>query len=368
MINYDTDIQNAPEKAHNADLIKIGISQGDTNGVGYELILKTFSDPEMLELCTPIIFGHVKAANFHRKALGLNTPLQVIAHAEDAVAGKLNIVNCSDDEINVEFGIPSTESGMAAFVSLEKAAEAYKNGAFDVLVTAPICKADIQNEGFHFVGHTEYLQDRFGNETTAPLMILFNNTMRVALVTTHTPISEVAFSITEEKIQQKARLLYNALRQDFCISAPRIAVLALNPHAGEQGILGHEELEIITPTIKALSDAGVPCFGPYAADGFFGTAQYRHFDGILAMYHDQGLAPFKALSMNDGVNFTAGLSIIRTSPDHGAAFDIAGKGIANTNSFRQAVYSAIDIYRNRKTYMECHANPLPKIFQDKRER
>ena len=368
MISYDTDIQNTPEKAHNSDLIKIGISQGDTNGVGYELILKTFSDPGMLELCTPIIFGHVKVANFHRKTLGLNTPLQVIARAEDAVAGKLNIVNCSDDEINVEFGKPCAESGMAAFTSLEKAAESYKNGAFDVLVTAPISKSDIQNDEFRFVGHTEYLQDRFGNETTEPLMILFNDIMRVALMTTHVPISEVAFSITEEKIQQKARLLYNALRQDFCISAPRIAILAHNPHAGEEGLLGHEEIEIITPTIKTLSDAGIPCFGPYAADGFFGTAQYRHFDGILAMYHDQGLAPFKALSMNDGVNFTAGLPIIRTSPDHGTAFDIAGKGIASADSFRQAVYAAIDIYRNRKAYMECHANPLPKIFQDKRER
>lgn len=348
--------------------IRVGISQGDTNGVGYELIFKTFSDNAMLELCTPIIFGHIKVANYHRKALNYDVQLHIITSADEAVAGRLNFVNCSDDDVKVEFGVQSAEAGHAAFVSLEQAIDAYKSGQIDALVTAPINKANIQSSNFRFVGHTEYLQDRVGNEQSEPLMILCNNMMRVALVTTHLPISEVAFAITEDNVAQKAKLLYESLRRDFNLSAPRIAVLALNPHAGDNGVLGHEEKEVISPVIKSLSNAGIPCYGPYAADGFFGAGLYRHFDGILAMYHDQGLAPFKALSMNDGINFTAGLPIVRTSPDHGTAYDIAGKNIATPDSFRQSIYAAIDIYRNRKAYDECHANPLPKIYQDRKER
>lgn len=348
--------------------IRIGISQGDTNGVGYELIFKTFSESTMFELCTPIVFGHIKVANYHRKALNFNTQLNVISSAEEAVPGKLNFVNCSDNDIKTEFGVQSPEAGHAAFQALEQAVIAYKSGDIEALVTAPINKASIQSSNFHFVGHTEYLQDRFAVEGQEPLMILCNDIMRVALVTTHLPISEVAFAITEENVALKAQLLYQSLQRDFNISSPRIAVLALNPHAGDDGVLGHEESEVIQPAIKSLADAGMPCYGPYAADGFFGAGQYRHFDGILAMYHDQGLAPFKALSMSGGINFTANLPIVRTSPDHGTAYDIAGKGIAQADSFRQAIYAAIDIYRNRASYDEAHANPLPKLYQDRKER
>lgn len=364
--NTNDDVQQVTNAQSNN--IRIGISQGDTNGVGYELIFKTFADNAMFEICTPIIFGHIKAANYHRKALNADVQLHVINEAEDAVAGKLNFVNVADDDVKVEYGVQSAEAGHAAFVSLECAIEAYKCGSIDALVTAPINKASIQSTNFRFVGHTEYLQDRVGDEQSEPLMILCNNLMRVALVTTHLPISEVAFAVTEDKVAQKIKLLYESLKRDFNLSAPRIAVLALNPHAGDGGVLGHEETEIIAPVVRTLSDAGMPCYGPYAADGFFGAGQYRHFDGILAMYHDQGLAPFKALSMNDGVNFTAGLPIVRTSPDHGTAYDIAGKGLADANSFRQAIYAAIDICRNRKAYDASHANPLPKIYQERKER
>lgn len=348
--------------------IRIGISQGDTNGIGYELIFKTFLDNAMLELCTPIVFGHIKVANYHRKALNLDIQMNVINSVEEAVAGKLNFVNCSEDDVKVEYGVQSAEAGHAAFISLEQSVEAFKSGKIDALVTAPINKASIQSSNFRFVGHTEYLEDRVGSEGSEPLMILCNDVMRVALVTTHLPISEVSFAITEEKLVQKTRLLYESLKRDFNLSAPRIAILALNPHAGDGGVLGHEESEVIKPAIKLLSDSGIPCYGPYAADGFFGAGLYRHFDGILAMYHDQGLTPFKALSMNNGVNFTAGLSIVRTSPDHGTAYDIAGKGVASPDSFRQAIYAAIDIYNNRTSYDENHANPLPKIYQDRKER
>lgn len=361
-------LNNPTEKDEARTLVRIGITQGDTNGVGYELILKTFADSSMLELCTPIIYGHQKVANYHRKALELNTPLHIIASAEEAVEGQVNFVNCSDDDVKVDFGQQSAEAGHAAFMALEQAVSDFKNGHIDAMVTAPINKASIQSSNFRFVGHTEYLQDRVGGEKDEPLMILCNDMMRVALVTTHLPISEVAFAITEERVAQKVRLLHESLCRDFCISAPRIAVLALNPHSGDHGMLGHEESEIITPAIKGLAATGLSCYGPYAADGFFGAGMYKHFDGVLAMYHDQGLAPFKALSVNNGVNFTAGLSIIRTSPDHGTAYDIAGQGVAQVGSFRQAVFAAIDLFRNRKAYDECHANPLPKIYQERKER
>lgn len=361
-------LNNQTGKEEKRTLVRIGISQGDTNGIGYELILKTFADSSMLELCTPIVFGHLKVANYHRKTLELNTPLHVVASAEEAVPGQLNFVNCSDDDVKVDFGKQSPEAGHAAFVALEQAVTDFKNGHIDALVTAPIHKANIQSTNFRFVGHTEYLQDRVGGEKDEPLMILCNDLMRVALVTTHLPISEVAFAITEERVAQKVRLLHESLRRDFCISAPRIAVLALNPHAGDNGVLGHEETEILVPTVKGLAATGLSCYGPYAADGFFGAGLYKHFDGILAMYHDQGLAPFKALCVNNGVNFTAGLPIIRTSPDHGTAYDIAGQGIAQADSFRQAVFTAIDLYRNRKIYDESHLNPLPKIYQERKER
>ncbi len=351
-----------------AGKVRVAITQGDTNGVGWEVILKAFAEPVMLELCTPVIYGHAKVADFQAKHLGLNVPLRVVASAEEAADGQVNLVNCSDDEVKVEFGKLSSEAGHAAFLALEQATADVKAGLVDVLVTAPIHKANIQSANFRFPGHTEYLQDRLGTEETSPLMILLNDMMRVALVTTHLPISEVAFAITEERIAEKARLLYESLRRDFNVSAPRIAILALNPHAGDHGVIGQEEEEVIAPAIKSLVEAGLPCYGPFAADGFFASGMYRKFDGVLAMYHDQGLAPFKALSGGDGVNFTAGLPFVRTSPDHGTAYDIAGMGTADERSMRQAIFTAIDAWRNRLHFEMAYQNPLPKIYQERRER
>lgn len=355
------------EQIPTPSLIRVGITQGDTNSVGYELILKTFSDPAMLEICTPVIYGHPNVAQYHRKALHLDTPLFQVTHAEDAVDGRVNFVAVGEEDVPVVFGQPSAQAAQAAFLSLERATTDLKLGSIDVVVTAPINKHTIQNTPFGAVGHTEYFQQHFGTEEE-PLMMLCSEQMRVALLTTHLPVSEIAYSVTQERIEQKARLLYETLRRDFGITSPRIAILALNPHAGDGGTLGHEEEEVIAPVIRTLSDAGLPVFGPYAADGFFGSGNYRHFDAVLAMYHDQGLAPFKALAGGGGVNYTAGLSIVRTSPDHGTAYDIAGKGQAQVESFRQAIYSAIDIYRNRHTYDEITANPLPKLYKDRKER
>ena len=347
--------------------IRVGITQGDTNGVGWELILRTFADTDLLDMFTPIVYGHAKVANYNRKALGINTPFKVIDSAEEAQEGQLNVVNVSSDDLVVNYGEESAEAGHAAFLALEQAVLDIKEGLIDTMVTSPINKASIQSSNFRFVGHTEYLQDRLSEHGEESLMILCNDLMRVALVTTHLPISQVSEAVTQENVARKVQLLYESLQRDFGVSAPRIAVLALNPHAGDHGVLGNEEAEIIVPSIEQLTTAGVPCFGPYAADGFFGTGMYRHFDGILAMYHDQGSAPFKALTTDGGVNFTAGLPIVRTSPDHGTAYDIAGRGIARTESFKRAIYASIDIVRNRKAYDEAHANPLPKLYHDRRE-
>lgn len=347
-------------------MIRVAITQGDTNGVGYEVILKTFADPAMFELCTPIIYGSPKIAAYHRKALNLETNFSIINSAEEARNGRLNILACFDEEVKVELGQPSEEAGLAAFKALDRAMTDYRAGLFDVLVTAPINKATIQSPGFHFPGHTEYIETSVGDGNKA-LMILMNESLRVALVTTHLPIKEVSKAITKEAIIEKATIFHKTLRRDFRISTPRIAVLSLNPHAGDNGLLGSEEQEIIKPAIDELENAGIQAFGPYPADGFFGSNAYDHFDGVLAMYHDQGLAPFKTIALESGVNFTAGLPIIRTSPDHGTAYDIAGQGKADENSFRQAVYTAIDVFRNRKNYDEPLENPLPKLFHEKRD-
>lgn len=346
--------------------LRVGITHGDTNGVGYEVILKSFSEQPMFDLCIPIVFGSAKAGSFHRKALGIDTPFHIINNVEEAVEGKLNLLNCFNDEINVEFGRVSQEAGRAAFLALEAATQALKDGDIDVLVTAPICKNAIQSPDFKYAGHTEYLASRLG-EGSQPLMILANDMMRVALVTTHLPISKVAEAITEESVTEKIEQLYASLRHDFLISSPRIAVLGLNPHNGDGGLMGSEEQEAIVPAIKKCVEAGIQCFGPYAADGFFGAGMYGHFDAVLAMYHDQGLAAFKALSMDNGVNITAGLPFVRTSPDHGTAFDIAGQNKASEASFRQAIYTAIDIFRSREADDEANENPLPKLYHERRE-
>ena len=346
--------------------IRVAITQGDTNGVGYEVILKAFADPAILELCTPIIYGSPKIAAYHRKALNLDTNFSIINTAEEARDGRVNMLTCFDDEVKVELGQPSTEAGEAALKALDRAMTDFRSGLYDVLVTAPINKATIQSPGFKFPGHTEYIETSMGNGQKA-LMILMNETLRVALVTTHLAIKDVAKAITKERIIEKATIFHTALKRDFRISNPRIAVLALNPHAGDDGLLGSEEKEIIAPAIEELAAKGIQAFGPYPADGFFGSGTYTRFDGVLAMYHDQGLAPFKTIALESGVNYTAGLSIVRTSPDHGTAYDIAGQGKADENSMRQAIYTAIDVFRNRQNYDEPLKNPLPKLFHEKRE-
>ena len=346
--------------------IKIGITQGDVNGIGYEVILKAFEDPTIFELCTPIVYGSPKVMTYHRKALELETSFSIINSASEAAHGRLNVVNCCDDEVKVELGKPSHESGKAAFDALERAMAEYKEGKFDVLVTAPIHKQMIQSESFTFPGHTEYIEQCVGEGSKA-LMILANEKLRVALVTGHIPVAKISSVLTQELIQEKLATFSASLKQDFGIGAPRIAVLALNPHAGDGGVIGTEEEPIITPAIKAMREQGVLCFGPYPADGFMGSGAFSRFYGVLAMYHDQGLIPFKVMAMESGVNFTAGLPIIRTSPDHGTAFDIAGKNEASADSFRQALYMAIDIYRNRKSNDEAYRNPLRKLYYEKRD-
>lgn len=346
--------------------IRVAITHGDTNGIGYEVILKAFADTAMFELCTPIVYGSPKVAAYHRKSLDLPTNFSIIERAEDAQEGRLNILPTFDEEVKIDFGQPSKEAGEAALKALDRAMTDYRKGLYDVLVTAPINKNNIQSDMFHFCGHTEYIEQSVGEGQKA-LMILMNDTLRVALVTTHLPIKDVAGAITKEAIMEKATIFHQALKRDLRISNPRIAVLSLNPHAGDGGVLGTEEQNIITPAIEELEKAGIQAFGPYAADGFFGSGTYQRFDGVLAMYHDQGLAPFKTVALENGVNFTAGLPIVRTSPDHGTAYDIAGKGVADEQSFRQAIYAAIDIWRNRKNYDEPLQNPLPKLYHEKRE-
>lgn len=347
-------------------LIRVGITHGDINGIGYEVILKAFSDPRMVELCTPVIYGSSKIAAYHRKALDLPpVNMSIIARAEEAGANRVNIINCVPDDTKVELSQSTAIAGDAAFKALEAAVEDVKRGAIDVLVTAPINKHNIQNEQFHFPGHTEYLEQCFGGQEKRALMILLKDELRVALVTGHMPLSEVASSLSIPEIVSKLRIFNHSLKQDFAIERPRIAVLSLNPHAGDAGLLGSEEETIIKPAMQEAERKGVMSFGPYAADGFFGARLYEKFDGVLAMYHDQGLAPFKTLAMDDGVNYTAGLPVVRTSPDHGTAYDIAGKNLASEESFRHAIYTALDIYRNRQRYREATANPLRKQYYDK---
>lgn len=346
--------------------IKVGITHGDINGIGYEVILKALDDPRMPELCTPVIYGSAKIASYYRKGLELNqAQYRQIATADEAKDGECNIINVIPEDVRPEPGQSTTAAGEAAFAALERAVADLRRGAIDVLVTAPINKHNIQSEKFSFPGHTEYLEASLGDGDDKALMILCDDTLRVALVTTHMPIAQVAQSITKENIVAKIRALDNSLKYDFGIPNPRIAVLSLNPHAGENGLLGAEEQEIIAPAIAEVQTAKISAFGPYAADGLFGSGNYKAFDGVLAMYHDQGLAPFKTVAMEQGINFTAGLNRVRTSPDHGTGYDIAGQGIADETSMRHAIYSAIDIWRNRRRYREIHRNPLRKQYFEK---
>jgi len=344
----------------------IAITHGDMNGIAYEVILKTLAEPRVYEEFVPVIYGSSKAAGFYRKLLdiqGIN--LNIINTVEEAHAKKINIINCTDDEIKVEPGKSTGEAGKAALAALEKATEDLKKGLVDAIVTAPINKKNIQSDKFHFPGHTEYLEEKFGNGDSA-LMLLVNDVMRIAVVTGHIPVEKIAGSITSEKILDKLKVLNSSLKKDFTIIRPRIAVLGLNPHAGDEGVIGNEEETIIKPALKEAEKEGLLCFGPYPADGFFGSGNFNKFDGILAMYHDQGLIPFKTVSMDRGVNFTAGLSIIRTSPAHGTAYDLAGQNIASEESFRQALFMAYDILLNRKLDKEIRANPLK--VEERKER
>ena len=346
-------------------LIRVGITHGDINGIGYEVILKTFLDARMAEMCTPIIYGSSKIAAYHRKTLELPAVnLSIISQAEDAGSNRVNIINCVDEEAKVELTQSTPVAGQASYQALEAAVTDLKRGAIDVLVTAPINKHNIQNAEFHFPGHTEYLEECFGGVGRKALMIMLKDELRIALVTGHIPISQVASKITPEDIVSKLRLFNQSLKQDFGIERPRIAVLSLNPHAGDSGLLGKEEDEIIIPAMQEAEKRGVMSFGPYAADGFFGSGSYDLFDGVLAMYHDQGLVPFKTLAMEDGVNFTAGLSVVRTSPAHGTADDIAGQNKDSEESFRPAIYSALDILRRRISYREATSKPLRQHYSD----
>lgn len=347
-------------------MIKVGITQGDINGIGYEVILKTFADIRMAEICIPVIYGSAKVAAYHRKAMELQPVFfNQINNANDAVLNKVNIINCINEDTKVEIGVSTPIAGEAAFESLEKAVVDLKAGLIDVLVTAPINKNNIQRDDFNFPGHTEYLEERFGTNGDKSLMILLKDSLRVALVTGHIPLADVSKAISKEKIKEAAKCFEASLKRDFKIGKPRIAVLSLNPHAGDNGLLGTEENDIIIPAIKELQDKKILCFGPYPADGFFGAGEFAKFDGILAMYHDQGLVPFKTLAMEDGVNFTAGLPIVRTSPAHGTAYGIAGKNEASEESFRQAIYMAIDTFGNRIEYDKAYANPLRKLYVEK---
>ncbi|MDP4223396.1 MAG: 4-hydroxythreonine-4-phosphate dehydrogenase PdxA [Bacteroidota bacterium] len=334
-----------------------GISQGDINGIGYEVIIKTLMDSTINDVCVPVVYGSPKVAAYHRKALNINNfSFNNIRTVDEANNKKANLINCLDDNIRVELGRSTNQGGEAALASLERAVADLKSGKIDVLITAPIDKNNIQSENFHFNGHTEYLRSKAGSEDV--LMFLISESMRIGVATGHVPLSKVAGMITTDLIITKLRLMNQSLILDFAIRKPRIAVLGLNPHAGDNGLIGTEEAEIIDPAIKQSAKEGMLVFGPFPADGFFGAGSFNKFDGILAMYHDQGLTPFKSLSFDTGVNFTAGLPFIRTSPDHGTAFQIAGKGQASENSFRQAIYLACDIYRNRQIYTEITGNPL----------
>lgn len=338
-----------------AENIIVGMSIGDLNGIGSEVILKTFDDSRMLELCTPVIFANVKVLSFIKKALGLETPLHGIDQINQIVVGKINVLNIWKESVDLNFGTSDDAIGNYAIKSFVAATNALKENQIDVLVTAPINKYNIQSEEFKFPGHTDYLDKELEGNA---LMLMVQDNLRIGLLTDHIPVNEVAQHLNEMLIKQKVETVKQSLIQDFGITKPKIAVLALNPHAGDNGVIGKEDDEILKPVLKKLFEKGTLVFGPFAADGFFGSGQYQKYDAVLASYHDQGLIPFKTLSFSNGVNYTAGLNKIRTSPDHGTAFEIAGKGIADFNSFKEAVYAAIDIYNSRNQYQEISNNPL----------
>jgi 4-hydroxythreonine-4-phosphate dehydrogenase len=337
--------------------IRVGVTVGDLNGIGMEVIIKTFEDKRMMDFCTPIIFSSSKTSSYHRKVLEIkNFSFNIINNFNKVNDKQANLINCWEEDIEISLGKMSPEIGKYAFLSLEKAKDALKNNDIDVLVTSPINKSAIQQNQKNFIGHTEYLEENFEGDS---LMMMISENMKIAFVTSHIPLSEVSGMLNEEKIVEILSSLNNTLLQDFGIRKPKIAVIGLNPHAGEDGMLGKEENEIIIPSIvKSKNQNNVLAFGPYPADSFFTSSNLKKFDAILSMYHDQGLTPFKTLSFSEGVNYTSGLNIVRTSPVHGTAFDIAGKNIADPQSFRESVFLACKIIKKRREYFNLKNNSL----------
>ena len=337
--------------------LRIGITQGDINGISYEVILKTLIEPKVYEPHAVVLYGSSKVASYHKKNLDLTLNMAVVNTALDAQYGAVSVVNCTDDEVKVDLGQSTSVAGQCSWQALQRAVRELKDGMIDVLVTGPINKHNIQSDQFQFPGHTEYLEQEFGQGRKG-LMLMACETMRVAVATGHIPVEEVPSALSQPLILDKIKTLDKSLRYDFAVDKPRIAVLSLNPHAGDEGLIGRQEQDVIAPAIEEARKQNICVFGPIAADGFFGSDNYMLYDGILAMYHDQGLIPFKALSMGHGVNFTAGLPIVRTSPAHGTAYELAGQNLADESSFREALYMACDIYFNRLRYEEMHRNPL----------
>ena len=342
------------------DKIVVGITQGDSNGIGYEVIIKALADPRILDQFTPVIYGSSKLFGFYRKTIPEVEQMDTnaISSASEAHAKRINIVNCLPDSTFAEPGQATPESAKSAIKSLETAIRELKEGKIDVLVTGPINKKAMSNEGFGFPGHTEFIQNSFGVKDVTMLMV--SHRLKLGVVSGHIPLKDVASQITEEKILSKLRLMNEALKKDFVVDQPRIAVLSLNPHSGDGGLLGDEEQKVIIPAIRRAGEEGIQAFGPFSPDGYFGLGNYQNFDATLAMYHDQGLSPFKTIAFSDGVNYTAGLPIVRTSPDHGTAFELAGRDMADATSMRAAIFSAIDIYRRR----EAHKRLLEGKMED----
>ncbi len=346
-----------------AERIRIGITHGDLNGIGYEIIMKTFQDARLLEAFTPIIYGSSKVASYHRKTLNLTEyNLNLVKNAASAVHKRVNIVNVTHDEVKIDLGKSTEVAGQLAFLALETAVHDLKTKAIDVLVTAPINKKNMQSANFQFPGHSEYLADKFGSRDHLMLMVCDN--LRIGVITGHIPLKDVSSQITTELILKKIELMNRSLTRDFAIRKPKIALLGLNPHAGDLGVLGLEEEQVVQPAVEQAWNRNMIVYGPYSADGFFGSNNFEKFDGILAMYHDQGMVPFKTISFDRGVNFTAGLPFVRTSPAHGTAYDLAGKNLASPNSFLQAIFLAADIFQNRKMAEELSTSPLQNYLKE----
>ena len=346
--------------------VRVAITHGDTNGIGYELIFKALEEPEMLELFTPIVYGSPKVAAYYRKAMNLPGQFSIIQNAEDAQEGRINLLAAVEDEVKVDMGMPTAESGQAAVKALDRAMTDFRNGLYDVLVTAPVSNGNAQIENYPFQGHKHYIETCLG-EGKVGLSILVGGDLRIASVTEKTPLKDVVASISKETIVEKVIVFQKTLKRDFLISNPRIAVLALNPRTNEDESCGTEEREIIIPALDELAENGVQAFGPYASDEFFGNGYFSEFDGVMAMYHDQATAPFHALYSEPGVVYTAGMPIVRTGADMTPGYSIAGTGQADVTSFRHAIFLAVDAFRNRADYDEGLENPLPKLYHEKRD-